>query len=142
MDRPTSVRIPEPIRAFLEAPNYASLATIGRDGAPHQAVVWYRLEGDDRILVNSLVGRRWPAELLADPRCSLAVTAVGDPLHWVGLQGLVDAVDRDVERARADIVALAYRYDDASPSTVARFRSQERITFRIRVVSVHDHLED
>jgi PPOX class probable F420-dependent enzyme len=140
MDLPPAAPIPAAIRRFLEAPNYAALATTGADDEPHQAVIWYRLEPDDRILVNSRVGRRWPTELRADPRCSLAIFEVGDAYRWVGLQGVVESVIDDLETGRDDIVALAHRYDDASPTTISNFRSQTRVSFRIRVVSIHDHL--
>jgi PPOX class probable F420-dependent enzyme len=142
MDLPPAVPIPPALRRFLEAPNYASLATAGADGAPHQAIVWYRLDPDDRVVVNSRQGRRWPTELLADGRCSLAVIDGADPFAWVGIQGLVESVVDEVEAARDDIVALAERYGEATASSVATFRSQPRISFRIRVVGIHDHLED
>ena len=61
-------------RAFLEAPGrFATIATIDPDGSPLQAVVWYRLRDDGSILINSLVGRRWPSNLLRDPRMSVTV---------------------------------------------------------------------
>lgn len=129
------------LRAFLEEPNYATLATIGEDGTPHQAVIWYRLDPDDRILVNSRSPRRWPRELQGDGRASLAVTDVADPMRWLGLQVVVESVIEDVETAREDIVALAHRYGDDSEETIAMFRSQPRISFRLRIVGAHDHLE-
>lgn len=142
MDLPPPAAIPAALRRFLDAPNYAALATVGPDGTPHQAVVWYRLGPDDRVLVNSRIGRRWPTDLLADPRCSLAVVDGTDPFRWVGLQGVVEHVIDDLEPARDDIVALAEHYDEATPSSIANFRSQARISFRVRVVGFHDHLED
>ncbi len=142
MHLPPPVEVPPTLRRFLEAANYAVLATVGDDGTPHQAVIWYRLDGDDSVLVNSRIGRRWPTELLADPRCSLAVIDRHDPFAWVGVQGAVERVIDDVETARDDIVALAERYGEATDETVARFRSQPRISFRIRIVGIHDHLED
>ena len=132
----------ERVRTFLEEPHFASLGTAGADGAPHQAIVWYRLDPDGRILLNSRVGRRWPADLKRDPRLSLAVFWGAEPNRWVGLTGLVDEVVDDVERARDDIVALAHRYDDVTDSSIASFRSQARVSFLVRVVGVHDHLED
>ena len=74
------------IRAFLEQPLFAALATVDPDGAPRQAVIWYRLEDDDRILINSRVGRRWPSNLQRDPRVSLAIIGT-DGYAWVGLTG-------------------------------------------------------
>jgi len=105
-------------------------------------VIWYRLEPDDRVLVNSRIPRRWPTELLRDGRCSLAVTALDDPFQWVGLQAVVEAVIDDVEQARDDIVALAVRYAEDDEDSVARFRTQPRISFRLRIVTAHDHLDD
>lgn len=142
MDTPGLLALSERVREFLAQPLYPSLATAGADGEPHQAVVWYRLEDDGRILLNSRAGRRWPNELLANPRASLAVTDLEDPFKWVGLQLVVDEVVDDVERARDDIVALAVRYDEADEESEARFRSQPRITFYLRITGVHDHLED
>lgn len=55
---------------FLAGDRFASIATIDPDGAPRQAVVWYRLDGEE-IVINSKVGRRWPTNLLRDGRISL-----------------------------------------------------------------------
>lgn len=138
----TKVELSERVRAFLGKPNYATLATIGEDGEPHQAVIWFRLDADDRILVNSRAGRRWPRELQADARCSLAITDRSDPFTWVGVQAVVETVVDDVEVAREDIVGLSVHYGEYSEASAARFRSQPRVSFRLRIVGAHDHLDD
>jgi PPOX class probable F420-dependent enzyme len=135
------IQLSHDVRRFLDEPNFAVLATAGQDGEPHQAVLWYRLEPDGRILLNSRVGRRWPAELRLQPRCSVAVAALGDAYRWVGLQAIVEAIDDDLGRARDDIVVLAERYGETDPESTAAFRSQPRITFRLAVIGVHDHLD-
>jgi PPOX class probable F420-dependent enzyme len=142
MDLPPPATVSKRVRAFLERPLYPTLATVGDDGTPHQAVIWYRLESDGRILVNSRAPRRWPTELQRDGRTSLAVTDLEDPFRWVGLQAVVEEVIDDVAAAREDIVALAVRYDEDDAESVARFRTQQRISFRLRIVAVHDHLDD
>jgi PPOX class probable F420-dependent enzyme len=132
------------VRAFLAEPHVVTLATVDPGGAPHQAVAWFRLEPDGRILVNSRTPRRWPANLRRDPRASLAVVDPTDPDRWVGITAVVDEVVDDVERSREDIVHLAHRYREGgpTPASEAMFRSQPRITFLLRVTAVHDHLED
>lgn len=134
----------ERVRAFLARPLFLVLATIDPDGAPRQTVIWYRLEDDGRILVNSRSGRRWPANLRRDGRAGLAIVDASEDESWVGLTGRVDEVVDDVATAREDIVALAHRYnpDGPDPATLATFRSQPRISFRIAIEGVHDHLED
>lgn len=138
------VALSERQRAFLDQPLFLALASIDPDGAPRQAVIWYRLEDDGRILLNSRAGRRWPANLGRDGRVAMAVAAPGDGYAWIGLTGRVDEIDDDLERAREDIVGLAHRYypDGPTPSSIATFRSQSRITFRVAIDGIHDHLED
>jgi PPOX class probable F420-dependent enzyme len=140
----TAARLPGHIRAYLDQRLFAALSTVDPDGSPRQAVIWYRMEDDERVLVNSRIGRRWPANLQRDGRIAIAVVDPADGNRWVGLTGHVDEIDDDVERARDDIVALAHRYqpDGPAPASIAGFRSQARITFRIAVDGVHDHLED
>ncbi len=138
-----SPALTEQIRAFLEQPLFAAVATTDANGAPRQAVIWYRLEPDGRILINSRVSRFWPANLQRDGRVSLAVLGP-DGYSWVGLIGRVDAVDDDPARALADIEALARHYhpEGADPADLASYRAYPRITFRIAIDRVHDHLED
>lgn len=140
-DARTSGTLTALVRRFLAAPHTAALATVGADGAPHQTFIWYRLEDDGTILVNSMVGRRWPAELQHDGRCALAIANVANQLSWVGITAEVVAVDDDRERALADILALAHRYEEhPSPASLNAFRNQHRISFRLRILGVHDHL--
>jgi len=139
---PDAVTLTDGVREFLDQPHFASLGTAAADGAPHQAVIWYRLDPDGRVTINSREGRRWPADLKRDPRLSLAVFWGEDPNRWVGITGLVDQVVEDVEQARDDIVGLARRYGTWSPDGEAYFRGQERVSFHLRIVRVHDHLGD
>jgi PPOX class probable F420-dependent enzyme len=134
-----SPALPESVRAFLQAPRIATIATVGPDGEPHQAAIWYRLEPDDRILVNSSAGRRWPRELEATGRCSLSIIDAADEYRWLSLQADLDDVDRSAA-AREDIVALSIHYHDYSDAGAATFRAQDRVTYRLRVAAVHAEL--
>lgn len=130
-------------RAFLAGTHFVSVATTDEDGAPRQAVTWYRLEPDDRILLNGRLPRRWCVNLSRDRRVSLSVIDGADGYRWLGLTGIVDSISEDVERARDDIVAIAHLYhpEGPEPSLIAAFRSQPRISYRVRITGVHDHLE-
>jgi PPOX class probable F420-dependent enzyme len=139
---PTDTPLTDAMRRFLDAPLVAAIATVDPDGAPRQAVAWYRLEPDGRILINSRDGRRWPANLRREPRVALAVSDSANPWSWVGLTAVVDEISDDVEQAREEICELAYRYEGApAASLLARFRSEPRISFRLRITAAHDHLE-
>ena len=125
-------------RAFLTAtpPRYATLATINRDGSPHQIVIWFLLRGDE-IVVNSRRGRRWPANLARDGRASLAVYDAEDAIN-IGC-----AVERVYEgnAAQADIAEMAVRFDtpQVAQREIARFRTEERVSFVLRPTKVHLH---
>lgn len=134
----------ERVRAFLDATRFATIGTVDPDGGPRQAVAWYRLDGDE-IVLNSAVGRRWPTNLVRDRRISLAVHDDADGYAWVGLTGSVEVV-ADQPTAQADIAEMARRYhadepDEAERLISGRFERQERISFRVRIDAVHDHLD-
>ena len=98
-------------------------------------------ELSDRVRGFLAEGRLYPV-LGTSGRASLAFMDVTDPFNWVGAQAVVEEVIDDVATARDQIVELAVRYDEADEESVARFRSQQRVSFRLRIIAVHDHLED
>jgi len=136
--------LPPRVREFLASGrHFATIATIDPDGAPRQAVIWYRMDGED-VIINSLVGRRWPSNLLRDPRINVAVADRDDGYRWVGITGTAEPI-HDQATAQADIAAMAQHYDGDDPDDVARqirrFESQQRISFRVRAAASHDHLD-
>ena len=134
----------DPARDFLAHPHIASVATIDPDGSPRQTVVWYRLDPDGRLLLNGRMPRRWCTNLARDRRVAISVVDGADLYRWIGLTGVVEEIDDSRPRAQDDIVALAHRYHPEGPGedSIAAFRGQSRVTFRIRVTGVHEHLED
>ena len=137
-----SIALPDNVRAFLAAPRVATIATVDPDGRPRQAVIWYLLDGDE-LVINSRVGRRWPSNLLREPRISVAVTDPANGLSWAGLSGTAEQAG-DQAQAQADIAAMAHRYEaDAATAErkIREFERQQRISFRVRVAAIHDHLD-
>lgn len=138
-----TIRIEGWAREFLERPGvFGTLATLEPDGAPLQAVIWFGLRGDD-ILINSAIGRRWPANLLRDPRCSLVVEQA---YEWVGVRGRAEALS-DPDEAQADIAALAWRYHADEPEKAERlirerFQQQERVSFLLHPEAITEHPDD
>jgi PPOX class probable F420-dependent enzyme len=120
-------------REFLAAPRFATIATVGQDGAPHQAVVWFLLDGDD-LIINSRPERRWPRNLAGDPRISVAIYEFERPEHWFGLKGRAELL-HDGPEATADIQAMA-RHHGKDPETYA---GQQRVSYRIHIESVFEY---
>jgi PPOX class probable F420-dependent enzyme len=136
--------LPDDVRDFLDDIRFATIATIDPDGAPRQAVIWYTLEGDE-IVLNSAVGRRWPSNLLRDPRIAFSVVDASDGYRWIGLTGRVSPVE-DQATAQSDIAGMARRYHADDPDKAERiihrqFERQARISFRMRVATVVTHFD-
>lgn len=125
-------------RNFLTStpPRYATLATINRDGSPHQIVIWYLLR-DDELVINSRRGRRWPSNLERDGRANLAVYEAEDA---VTINCVVDRA-YEGDQAQADIAEMALLYDtpEVAAREIARFQTEERVTFILRPTKVSIH---
>lgn len=136
------IPIPDTARAFLTDIRYASISTLDPDGMPRPAVIWYTVDGDE-IIINSKVGRRWPTNLLRDPRMSFTVIDAIDGYRWVGMTGMARPID-DRETGQADIAGMARRYRAHDPEAteraiIERYRREERISFRFRPRTVYDY---
>jgi PPOX class probable F420-dependent enzyme len=136
------VPFPEAIRAFLDDTRYATISTIDPDGTPRNAVVWYTVDGEE-IVINSAIGRRWPTNLLRDPRLAFSVIDPTDGYRWIGLTGTVRSIT-DWTTTQGDIAAMARRYEtpDEARQSIDRFERQDRITFRFRPTAIHEHLDE
>ena len=91
------------------------------------------------------IGRRWPSNLLRDPRVSMAINDHHDGERWVGITGIAEPI-HDQAVAQADIAEMARRYNADDPAEAERlinerFERQERIRFRIVPRPIHDHLD-
>jgi PPOX class probable F420-dependent enzyme len=84
---------PEEQRQFLSAgTRTAKLATVGADGRPHVAPVWFVLDGDTVIFTtgaNTVKGRN----LRRDPRVALSVDDETPPFAFVLIEGTAEPVD-------------------------------------------------
>lgn len=122
------------VRAFLDEPHYAVIATINESGMPHLTAIWYALQGEE-VLMNTAAGRLKHLNLQRDPRLSICVV---EGERYVTLYGRATLVD-DRTQAQADDMELARRYEgpekaqERGPSIAA----QHRITIRMAITHVH-----
>jgi PPOX class probable F420-dependent enzyme len=99
---------PERVRALLERPNPAVIATVRPDGQPVSVATWYLMDSD-RVLVNMDEGRKRLEYLRSDPRVSLTVLADGDWYTHVSMQGRVVEMADDDGLAGIDRLSRHYR---------------------------------
>ncbi len=76
------------VRALVDGPNYAHVATVLPDGGPHSVPVWVGLEGD-RIAFLTSPGSRKARNLDRDPRVAISVTDHDRPYAMAQVRGRV-----------------------------------------------------
>ena len=95
------------VRRLLDAPNFASLATLMPDGSPKVEPVWVGREGDLVLIATdsrSLKGRN----LDADGRVALSVTDYENPYEQVLIRGRVVETRDDNDLEVLDALSRQY----------------------------------
>lgn len=89
-ERKSMAELPEAVRALFDGPNYAHVATLLPDGAPHSVPVWVGLEGN-RIVFLTGPDSRKARNLEHDPRVAISITARDQPYAMAQVRGRVVA---------------------------------------------------
>jgi PPOX class probable F420-dependent enzyme len=101
----------EDARTLLDGRNFATVATLSRDGAPQTSVVWVERDGD--AVQFTITSRRQKAHNIArDPRVSLTVVDAANPYHTVEIRGTAELID---DPTRALSHRLSWKYVDEDP---------------------------
>ena len=129
--------IPENVRAFLEQPHFAVMATVNRNGSPQLTVMWYALHPtDDLVLLNATRGLLKERNLRRDPRMALCVE---DGMRYVTLEGTAELVDDRAEQEREvnDHIAPRYIGQRLGSRRWEVIERSDRVGIRMRVEKVH-----
>ena len=100
--------LPPEVRELFEGANFAHLATLMPDGAPHSVALWAGLEGD-HIVFFTQEGSLKANNMARDPRVAISITDHDDPYQTAQLRGTVVEV-RGAEAAHELADRLALRY--------------------------------
>ncbi|MEV6941577.1 PPOX class F420-dependent oxidoreductase [Streptomyces sp. NPDC051172] len=114
------------VRALLDGKNFASVATLGPDGAPQNSVVWIKREGDT-VLFSSTDGRQKVRNLRRDPRISLSVFDLADPYTSVEIRGTAEILPGESKQLPYE---LAHKYLGIDPPG----EKDEEVRVIIRIV--------
>jgi PPOX class probable F420-dependent enzyme len=129
--------LPAAVRAFLEEPHYAVMATINRSSAPQLTVMWYALHPEeDIVLLNSSRGLLKVKNLQRDPRMALCVE---DGDRYVTLDGTAELVEDRAEQERHVNEHIAPRYlgQRLGSQRWAAIQRADRIGIRLHVTRAH-----
>ena len=134
------VDLSEKARAYLQELRFAVLATINHDGTPQITTMWYLLEDDGSILMNTKVGRAKERNMRRDPRISICIE---DDYNFLTINGTVQLID-DPERAQHDIYRLSARYhgeEKASRQMQEQFSKETRVSLLLTPERVIEYFE-
>ncbi|AKZ55102.1 hypothetical protein SAM23877_2053 [Streptomyces ambofaciens ATCC 23877] len=123
--RTSTLSFDEPVRALLDGRNFASVATLGPDGAPQNSVVWIKREGDT-VLFSSVDGRQKVRNLRRDPRISLSVYDLANPYTSVEIRGTAEVVPDEGKRLPHE---LSHKYLGIDPP--AEKEDEARVIIRV-----------
>jgi PPOX class probable F420-dependent enzyme len=101
------IKLSPEAKALIDRPNFAHLATVMKDGAPHSAPVWIGREGELITVVTedgSLKGKNTSR----DPRVSVSIVDFADPYMEAQIQGRVVERRPDPELKVYDAMSRKY----------------------------------
>ncbi len=95
------------IEKLLTGKNFASLATLMKDGSPHVAPTWIDYD-EGMILINTAAGRIKEKNVKLDNRIALSIYDNFNPYNMVTIRGIVEEITE--KNADSHIDKLAKRY--------------------------------
>lgn len=124
----TIVVITPEIEKLLVGKNFASFATLMKDGSPHVAPTWIDYDGK-MILINTAAGRVKEKNVKHNKRVALSVYDNSNPYNMVTIRGTVQEITSENADQHIDKLAKRYLGMDKYP-----FRSpdEKRIILKIR----------
>ena len=125
------MELPGPVKAFLQKPNFAVLATVSPSGRPQATPVWYLVE-DNGILINTSQGRVKLRNLKVNPRVAVTVVDLENSYRYVQIQGKVVTVDTD--HGARDIDRLSMRYHGRPYQYPPTDAPERRVTILIKPI--------
>ncbi|MPZ82576.1 MAG: TIGR03618 family F420-dependent PPOX class oxidoreductase [Actinophytocola sp.] len=123
-----SVEFDKGTRELLDGKNFATVATIGRDGGPQTSVVWVARDGD-AVLFSTTAGRQKARNLAQDPRVSLTVFDTGNPYRSVDIRGTAELIE-DRERSLPSRLSQKYLGEEPPAEPDDALRLIVRVTPR------------
>ncbi|HET6259827.1 PPOX class F420-dependent oxidoreductase [Pseudonocardia sp.] len=123
------------VRALVDGPNFAAVATLDPDGGPQTSVVWVGLD-DDTLVFSATEDRRKVRNLRRDPRVSVSITDAANPYRHTQLRGTVTII-ADPDKTLPKTLSHKYRGEDPPPEGP----EVERVIVRLHVEKVAGNVQ-
>ncbi|MGI5130072.1 PPOX class F420-dependent oxidoreductase [Pseudonocardia sp. CA-107938] len=125
-----AIPLPPGVRALVDGPNFATVATLDPDGGPQTSVVWVGPD-DDTVVFSATEDRRKVRNLRKDPRISVSITDATNPYRHTQLRGTV-TIEPDPDKTLGTLLSHKYLGQDPPPEGP----EFERVIVRLHVEKV------
>ena len=115
------------VEQLLSGKNFASFATLMKDGSPHVAPTWVDYDGE-MVLINTAAGRIKEKNVNSDRRVALSVYESSNPYNMVTIRGNVKEITNQDANSHIDKLAKKYLGLDSYPF---RNPDEKRIILKI-----------
>lgn len=127
--------LPSSYHDLFEKQTIAHVATMMPSSTPHVTPVWIDYDVDDeRILVNTAIGRQKHVNVQQNPSVGVSMTAPGDPYRSLSVIGTVDEITTEGAAKHIDRLAQRYRGNERYLGD-----RSDRIVLRIRLERILSH---
>jgi PPOX class probable F420-dependent enzyme len=128
--RDVAITLSAGVRALIDGPNFAAVATLDPDGGPQTSVVWIGID-DDALVFSATEDRRKVRNLRRDPRASVSITDATNPYRHAQLRGTV-TITADPDKSLLKALSHKYLGEDPPPEGP----EVERVIVRLHVEKV------
>jgi PPOX class probable F420-dependent enzyme len=118
------------VRALIDGPNFATVATLDPDGGPQTSVVWVGLD-EGALVFSATEDRRKIRNLRRDPRISVSIIDAANPYRHIQLRGTA-TITEDPDKTLPKTLSHKYLGEDP-PSEGSEV---ERVIVRLHVEKV------
>jgi hypothetical protein len=118
------------VREFLQKPLIARMSTIDPQGYPHTVPVWFRLDGDDIVII-SVRNTRKVGHILANPKGAIAIG--GGPGDGAGylIKGEF-SIEADPDNAWVRRLTYHYESPEQAEKDIADWADLDMIVLRLK----------
>ncbi len=124
-------------QAFLKELHFAVLSTINKDGSSQLTNMWYLLDEDGTIIMNTQVRLQKMKNIRRDPRIAICVA---DGPRYVTINGTVEVIE-DQTIVHHDIHRLVERYqkdEESRREYITAFVQQQRVSLHLKCEKVSE----
>lgn len=123
------------VAEVLNDRNMACICTIGKDGTPHQAYVWYKWDGEYFITTTSR-GKIKHRNAERTPLASVSVLDLKNPYRNVFVSGKVECTFEKAEQALVDL-SIRYMGEKEGPAYVAPYVANGQVIIKVKAERIH-----